>query len=105
MAQFTFQSQFGDWVSYVNYCYRPDGALSHLHALLNSFHGETTVIRDASFDSAGRQTAHSQANYQLGTRTPKKLDPTFWDQPPPLFLHVNDLPFERQVAEPAASKP
>lgn len=104
LAQFTFQNEFGDWISYADYCFRPDGTLSHLHAQLDSFHGGVTVIRDLSFDPSGKQIARRQESYALGTRTPEKLDPDFWDQPPPVFRRVKDLPFAKDLPEASTSK-
>lgn len=97
VVQFTFQNEFGDWVSYVDYCFRPDGTLSHVQAVLNSFHGDATVVRDASYNDSGQLMSSHRENYALGTHTPKKLDPDFWDQPPPVFLHVSDLPFANEL--------
>ncbi len=73
VGRLTFQSESGDWANYVEYCYRPDGTLIHLHALLNTFHGDMRVVRDSSYDYTGVQTAHSQVTYELGTLKPKPM--------------------------------
>ncbi|MGB8886899.1 MAG: hypothetical protein WCC87_09255 [Candidatus Korobacteraceae bacterium] len=97
VAFFTFQNQFGDWVNYTDYCYRTDGTLARIHSRLNSFHGDRTVVRDYFFDKRGRQLATERHDYQLGIKTPKKVDSNFWDFPPPFFLHVIDLPFAKDL--------
>ena len=73
LAQFTYQNEFGDWVNYTNYCFRKDGTLFQLHAQLNSFHGDMTMIRDLSFNTQGGEIARHQYNYALGTRNPRSL--------------------------------
>jgi hypothetical protein len=94
---FTFQSQFGDWVTWATYCYRPDGSLAILHSELKSFHGNLRVVRNRYYAPNGRLLSRSENSWDLATNLPKKIPPDFWDQPAPIFLHSSDLPFAHQL--------
>lgn len=93
----TFQNQFGDSVEAVQYCFRTDGTLAHLHSELTSFHGGMKVIRDVAFDEAGKQTSNRLQSFDLETGKPRQLESDFWDFPPPVFLHVSELPFAKEL--------
>lgn len=96
-ANFTFQNQFGDWVETAQYCFRLEGTLAQVHSELRSFHDGMKVIRDATFNEIGIELASTRNSFDLDTGKPAKLPPDFWDFPPPIFLHVSDLPFAKDL--------
>jgi hypothetical protein len=103
MADFTFQNQFGDFTQSATYCYREDGSLAQLHATLKSFHAGLGVSRESFYDASSRVIDKNQASWDLVTNEPKALPADFWDQPPPVFLRVSDLPFARDLPAPTDS--
>lgn len=94
-VQASFQNQFGDSVERVDYCYRPDRSLAHLHSELKSFHGGMRVTREMTFDDSGKTIASAMQSSDLDSGKPRPLPPDFWDFPPPVFLRVTDLPFAK----------
>jgi len=92
-----FQNQFGDSKQSVEYCFRPDGTLAQLHSDLKSFHGGLRVVREIVFDDAGKPIVKTTQSFDLESGKPKKIPPDFWDFPPPIFLHVSDLPFAIRI--------
>jgi hypothetical protein len=96
-VDFTFQNQFGDSTQTTQYCFRPEGTLAELHSELKSFHGDMSVLRDITFDDAGRRVSQRMQSFDLETGRPKKLPSDFWDFSPPIFLHVGDLPFAQSL--------
>lgn len=91
-VQFTFSSQSGDWVQYVNYYFRADGTLAKLHSRLNTFHGNLSVIRDKFYDAGGRLLQTSTRYLDLKSQKPTKSR-DFMDAEIPLYLKARELPF------------
>ncbi len=50
LVSYAFQSPSGDWAHYVSYYFREDGTLAKIHAQLNTFYGNMTVIREPRKD-------------------------------------------------------
>lgn len=91
-VQFTFSSQSGDWVHYVNYYFRADGTIAKIHARLNTFHGNLSVIRDKFYDAGGRLLQTSTRYLDLNSQKPTKSR-DFMDAEIPLYLKARELPF------------
>src|SRR5215510_1577797 len=104
LANYTFQSPSGDWTHYVNYYFREDGALARIHARLNTFYGNMTVIRERFYDPKGRLLSSSQQLLDLETKKRKKpgTDGEFIDEPIPVYRTVKALPFYKLMVKPAA---
>ena len=92
-ANFTFQSESGDWVHYANYCFRPDGSLALLKSTLNTFYGEMSVQRETLFSANGTVLDSSTRYSDLRTREPKKPPAGFRDEIAPIYRSVLELPF------------
>lgn len=91
-ANFTFTSQSGDWAHYVTCYFREDGTLAKIHAQLNTFHGNLSVIREKFYDGRGK-LLHTSARYlDLKSQKPTRSR-DFMDQEIPLYLRARDLPF------------
>lgn len=91
-ASFTFTSQSGDWAHYVTYYFREDGTLAKVHAALNTFHGNLSVIREKFYDGRGRLLHTSTKYLNLHSQKPTKSR-DFMDEPIRLYLKARDLPF------------
>jgi hypothetical protein len=96
-ADFTFQNQFGDSTQTTQYCFRPDGTLAELQSELKSFHGGVRVVRKMAFDAGGKQLLKTMQSFDLDSNQPVNIPADFWDFPPPIFLHVSDLPFAKDL--------
>lgn len=92
-ANFTFTSQSGDWVHFVNYYFRVDGSLAKIAAQLNTFYGDVSIIRNQYFNSAGVRLSSSERILGIHTRKPVRKPADYVDQPVTLFKKVADLPF------------
>ena len=93
-SAFTFQSQSGDWAQYVTYYFREDGTLAKIHARLNTFYGNTSVIRDKYYSPTGTLLKTTTSYLDLKTQKPKK-GASFQDEPIPDYLTVQSLPFSK----------
>jgi hypothetical protein len=104
LACYTFQSASGDWAHYVNYYFREDGSLAKIHAQLNTFYGNMTVIRERFYDPKGKLLSSSQQFLDLDTQKKKKpgADGEFIDEPIPVYRTVKALPFYTLLSKPAA---
>jgi len=91
-ANFTLTSQSGDWVQYIIYYFREDGTLAKIHAQLNTFYGNLSVIREKFYDAGGRLLHRSSKYLDLHSQRPTKSR-DFVDKPVPLYLRTRDLPF------------
>jgi hypothetical protein len=91
-----FQSGSGDWAQFVAYCYRPDGTLARSKSTYNTFLTEdgdgVSVIRVRHYDPTGKIVGSQQKVLDLKTKKPVHKA-RFGDQPEPLFLKTEDLPF------------
>jgi hypothetical protein len=89
---FTFQSGSRDWAHFVTYYFREDGTLAKIHSRLNTFYGGVTAIRDQYYGSNGRLLKTTARFLDMQTQKPKK-NPSFQDEPTPVYLNVRKLPF------------
>lgn len=92
-ANFTLQSESGDWALYPIYCFRENGTIAEISSELRTFYGEMLVRRDWKFDSNGRLLESKEKFLDLKTESPKKPDEEFVDEETPLYHKVSDLPF------------
>jgi hypothetical protein len=99
-AVFELNNQFGDSSETAQYCFRADGTLAELRSDLRSYHGDMRVIREAAYTSSGELSRSSTQSSDLTSGKPKAIPSDFWDQPAPVFLHVGDLPFAKQLQHP-----
>jgi len=104
LARYTFQSASRDWAHYVDYYFREDGSLARIHARLNTFYGNMTVIRERFYDPKGKLLSSSQQFLDLDTQKKKKpgADGEFIDEPIPVYRTVKALPFYTLLSKPAA---
>lgn len=101
----TFQSPSRDWAHYVDYYFRKDGSLAKIHARLNTFYGNMTVIRERFYDLKGKLLSSSQQFLDLETQKEKKPGANgkeFIDQAIPVYRTVKALPFYTMLSKPAA---
>jgi hypothetical protein len=94
-------SPSGDWVHYSNYCFREDGTLAGIQAILNTSYASednyttenngVSVLRDYYFASDGRQLIASTTVLNLKTRKPSKA--AYQHQDVAIYQNVNELPF------------
>jgi len=104
LACYTFQGLSGDWYHYVNYYFREDGSLAGIHARLNRFYGNMTVIRERFYNPRGGLLSSSQQFLDLDTKKEKKPGADgveFIDEPIPLYRTVKALPFYTLLSMPA----
>ena len=94
IAFFGFTSQSGDWYHYVTYYFRAGGTLAKIHAQLNTFYGDTSVVRDKYYGSNGKLLRATTRYLDLQTQKPTKHR-DFQDEPIPIYLTVRKLPFFR----------
>ncbi len=94
-ANFTRQSESGDWVSYENSCFREDGILAQLYATLNTFNGEMTVVRERIYSPRGKLINSKTSFLDLKTKKPKNRSAEFYDHKPVIYLRANKLPFAK----------
>ena len=94
---FTLTSPSGDWAHYVTYYFRTDGSLAKIHAELNTFYGEVSIIRDRFYDPSGQLLQSTQKVLDLQTRKPKKPSGDFMDQDVNVYKKVSELPFSKML--------
>jgi hypothetical protein len=107
LACYTFQSASGDWAHYVNYYFREDGSLAKIHAQLNTFYGNMTVIRERFYDSKGKLLSSSQQFLDMETQKKKKPGEDgqeFIDEPITAYRTVKALPFYTLLSKTPAAK-
>jgi hypothetical protein len=98
----TFQSASGDWVQYVDYCYRPDGSLARTKLTYNTFlsdvEGGVSGLRTRHYDPSGQVLDSKQKVLSLETkkRVPKSKFP---DDEEPVFFKRDELPFWERVKD------
>jgi hypothetical protein len=92
---FTLSSPSGDWAHFVTYYFRDDGSLAKIHAEINTFYGEVSIIRDQWYDSSAKQIEATRKVLDLNTRKPKKPSGDFMDQEVVVYKRVSDLPFSK----------
>ena len=89
----TQQNESGDWVHYVNHCFRPDGSLARLKAVFNTFHGNMSVERERVYDSRGRLLRSRTKYLDLKERKPRRPGPDYKEHEFTVFRSVKELPF------------
>lgn len=94
-ASFTFESPSGDWAHLITYYFRDDGSLAKIHAQLNTFYGDMSIIRVRYFNERGVLLKGSTRYLDLKTRKPKKPDGDFFDQDLTVYRDVRALPFHK----------
>jgi hypothetical protein len=91
-ADFTFTSPSGDWMHFITYHFRDDGSLAKLHAQLNTFYGNVSVVRVQYFNTAGA-VIHSTKKF-LDMKSQRTIKPQeFMDNPVTVFRSISELPF------------
>jgi hypothetical protein len=95
VTRFTFTSPSGDWYHFIDYYFRDDGSLAKIHARLNTFYGNISVIRNRYFDSAGLLIKETKSFHDVKTDRVAKEPAGFMDEPIPLYKTVSDLPFSK----------
>ena len=70
-SNFTHSSPSGDWVNYVNHCFRADGTVARVETDYRTFLGDWKVISTRYFNSAGRQISSSIKYLDLQSGKPK----------------------------------
>lgn len=98
LVRLVLSSESGDWYHNIDYCFRQDGSLWSLLAVLNSFYGNYSLIRELEFDSNSIETRQSATYYMLGTSTTMNAPPEAEDmkeivQNLPVFRTTGNLPF------------
>ena len=91
-AAFTFQSGSRDWAHFVTYYFHADGTLAKIHSRLNTFYGNTSVIRDKYYGANGKVVRATAKYLDLQTGKPKK-NPNFQDERLPIYPNLRSLPF------------
>jgi hypothetical protein len=98
----SLSSGSGDWIQFVEYCFRPDGTLARTQATLNTFNAVSkdefkdvngaSRQRDRYFDGDGRQVKVTKRLLDLKTKLP---DPTlrFMESDEPVYKTATALPF------------
>jgi hypothetical protein len=95
-------SASGDWIHYMDYCFRADGTLARSTSTLNTFNvyhpdrdvGPVSKEKKRYFDVSGRQIGFSTRLLDLKTRKPApELERNFMDQDEPKVRRTEELPF------------
>ena len=94
-TNFTLSSPSGDWAHFVMYYFREDGSLAKIHAQLNTFYGEASIIRDQFYDLNGKPIHSTRKVLDLKTQKPKTPKGDFMDQEVVVYKKVSDLPFSQ----------
>jgi hypothetical protein len=93
-AFFTFTSPSGDWFHFIDYYFRDDGSLAMIRARLNTAYGNTSVVRQRYYDSAGKLISSTRKFLELTTN--KEIKPVdFMDEPIPVYKKASVLPFRK----------
>lgn len=93
-SSFTFTSPSGDWAHLITYYFREDGSLAKIHAELNTFYGNLSVIRDLYFNNRGVLLKNTRRYLDLKTKKVRKPG-EFFDHTVPLYRNVRELPFHK----------
>ena len=70
-ANFTLQSESGDWALYPDYCFRKNGAVAEISSELRTFYGMMIIRRAWVFDSKGDLLKSTEEFLDLRTKKPK----------------------------------
>jgi hypothetical protein len=94
---FTFTSPSGDWAHLMNYYFRDDGSILKIHAELNSFYGDLSIVRDLYFNKRAVLVKNTRKYVDLKTRKPTKPGKPgeFFDHSIPIYSNVRALPFHK----------
>lgn len=97
-SNFTRSSPSGDWVNYVNHCFRADGTVARVETGYRTFLGDFKVVRKRYFNASGRQISSSIKYLDLQSGKPKdKGDGVMGDKESgeAYYKSVKKLPFAR----------
>jgi hypothetical protein len=95
-AKFTFTSPSGDWYHFIDYYFRIDGSLAKIHARLNTFYGNISVVRNRYYDSTGQLIKSTKRFQDVKTdKLIKKVPGGYIDEPIPFYKTVPALPFHK----------
>lgn len=97
-STFTYSSQSGDWVNYVDHCFRADGTVARVETDYRTFLGDFKVLRKRYFNAAGRQISSSVRYLDLRSGKPKdKGDGVMGEKESSedFYKTVKKLPFAR----------
>jgi len=97
-SNFTHFSPSGDWVNYVNHCFRADGTVARVETDYRTFLGDFKIVRMRYFNAAGRQISSSIKYLDLQSGKPKdKGDGVMGDNESAeaFYRSVKKLPFAR----------
>lgn len=116
LAAFSFSSPSGDWVTYADYYFRPDGTVMKDHCDLRRFGalaidasgrplGDADgflvrVIRDLYYDNLGKCLLAPPAKYFDMDKKKEVPKPAYMDGEWPRYLKLSDLPFHDLGTEP-----
>ena len=99
----TLGSPSGDWLHYLDYCFRADGTLARSISTLNTFNryneehddlGPISRKNDRVFDKCGTQLQVQNAPLvDLKTNLEAPAHTQIMDQGEPLVTHIRDVPF------------
>jgi hypothetical protein len=104
----------GDWIQYIEYCFRSDGTLARTNSTLNTFNAVSkdefkdvngaSRQRDRYFDGSGKQVKATKRLLDLKTKRP---DPTlqFMESDEPIYKTAAALPFFSLLKERSAAQP
>jgi hypothetical protein len=86
-------SPSGDWAHFVDYYFRADGSIAKIRGRLNTFYGNVSVIRSQYYSTTGKLLQSSTLYFDLTTQRRLRKPKEFFDQPVPVYLKVDHLPF------------
>lgn len=97
-----FNSESGDWMAEINYCYGADGALHSVLGYLRTFYGNFKRLRWKSFGNTGRVTSSRERCYGLEKEEPiscpaESRDLSYGMNSFPIYKRLEKLPFARLV--------
>lgn len=96
-ASFTIFSPSGDWVKYVNSCYREDGSLARAEISFSTSYGDFRMQNHLHFDKAGKVIGDEKIYTDFDGK-PKKIDESYIADNPSLhekdyFNKISKLPY------------
>ena len=104
----------GDWLHFVEFCFRSDGTLARLNSTLNTFNAAdkdpdkdvsgASRERDRYFDASGKQIKVTKRVLDLETKRPAPTLQVMDDQEP-IYKTTAALPFSNLLRARAAAQP
>ena len=106
LVRMLFTTPSGDWMEYVDYCYRADGTLAMIDSELRSFAGGIVVTRTQAYDFTGKRSAESVEYSDLFSEQPTDENGPegkgFEEHEAPPYSTERELPFWSLMARGAA---